>query len=138
MIEITEELKESAYKLLSDGTADPVGYRVMVMPLEARQGLEGVEMGQFPTLQGIAEELGTELQTKTDDQADRETKGSDVGILLAVGPESFKRLRTGVVWAEPGDVVIFHRYAGHDIEFPPGSGNWIKVLNDEDLMGRIQ
>ena len=137
MLDITEEIKEAAYRLLVNGNANPVGYRVMVLPLEARRGMEGVEIEAFPELHKIAQELGTELATKSEQQAVREDKGSDIGILLAIGPESFKRLREGNAWAEVGDVVIFHRYAGHDIEFPPGSGNWVKFINDEDLMGKI-
>lgn len=136
-MEITEEYMEAAYKVLANGSIKAVGYRIIVLPLESRIGMEGVEIEQFPTLKKISDELGEEFVTKTAEQKAREDKGSDVGILVGVGPEAFKRLRDGVAWAAEGDVVVFHRYAGHDIEFPPSSGQYFKMLNDEDLMGKI-
>lgn len=137
MLDVNKEILDAAYKRLAKGVMEAAGYRIMVVPLESRQGLENLELENFPTLAGIADELGEEFVTKTDDQKSKEDKASDVGILVSIGPCAFQRLRDGTVWAEEGDIIVFHRYAGHDIEHPPGSGNYFKMLNDEDIMGKI-
>lgn len=110
---------------------DAVGYRLLVKPLEVDTGMKKGEAAIAPTLaeKGFA--------VTTNDQAKRETKGSDVGILISVGPIAFKAsIFHGEVLAEVGDVVVFHRYAGKEIEIPPGSGNTFRAINDEDLFCR--
>mgnify|MGYP003635555091 CR=1 FL=1 len=71
MIEITEKMIDEARDLIANGTPEAVGYRVLLKPIDAVTGMAASQMEQFPTL------AASDFQDKTEDQADRESKGTN-------------------------------------------------------------
>jgi len=120
---------EEAYELIAKGTPEARGYRIIVKPLDAVEHLESKEAERFPTL------AASGFKAKTAEQQERETRGSDHGIVISVGETAYDRL--GKDWCKVGDVIIFHRYAGKRIELPPGSGEFLQFINDEDVFGAM-
>lgn len=93
----------------------PVGYRVLV----ALDVLEEVTVG------------GIILPGK---MLDRENSASEKGRVIEVSPMAFK----GGDWEgcptpKAGDVVMFQRYAGSEVEGEDGKK--YRIINDEDLKG---
>lgn len=133
MITITEKMIQDARKLIAHGTPEAVGYRLMVYTIDAVAEMESAEMEKFPELakRGVV--------MKTDDQTERESKGSHYGILISKGDQAFKAKELGEVdWVEEGDLLIFDRYAGVSVELPPGSGQKFRFANDECVVGRMR
>ena len=120
---------EEAYELIAKGVPKARGYRIIVKPLDAVEQLEAKEAEMFPTL------AKSGFKAKTAEQQERESKGSDHGIVISVGNTAYDRL--GENWCKVGDVIIFHRYAGKRIELPPGSGEFLQFINDEDVFGAM-
>lgn len=133
MIEITDEDIEKARDLIANGTPEAVLYRILIKPIEAKTTLDEAIQNQYETL------TKTGFQVKTDNQAERESKGTQHGILAHVGPGAFKGQLADFCPKVPkeGDVVIFDRYTGVEMELPPGSGNKFRFANDETLLGRM-
>ena len=133
MIEITDEDIEKARELIAHGTPEAVLYRILIKPIEAKTTLDEAIQNQYETL------TKTGFQVKTDNQAERESKGTQHGILAHVGPGAFKGQLAEFCPIVPkvGDVVIFDRYTGVEMELPPGSGNKFRFANDETLLGRM-
>ena len=143
MLAITDELEKQGFHDLAHGVGSPSGCRVMILPLSSRRGLEEAQMEEFPTLAAAVGKDGKSFQTKTEIQAEREDKGTDYGILLAKGPLAFKYiedmgLKDEEDAPENGTVVIFSRYSGIDIEYPPGSKTIIKVTTDSEILGKLE
>lgn len=140
MLKISEAQIESVRDQLAKATPQAVGYRLMIKPVEARKGMEAAEEKAFPNLMAAAALQGEKLEIKSSKQEAKESHGSDVGIVVAVGPDSYKmgNMQDSSTWAEVGDVVILQRYAGHRCEVPPGSGDFYQFINDEDLMGKYE
>lgn len=124
---------DKARELIAKGEPEALLYRVIVKPIEATTEMEKVEMEKFKEL------AKSGFQVKTDKQASRETVGAMFGVLVHLSDGAFKDKGERVVGSLPeeGDVVIFDRYAGKDIEIPPGSGNTYKFCNDESILGRM-
>lgn len=133
MINLTEEDIKQARDLIAHGTPEAVLYRLLIKPIEASTGLEASEESKFQTLGKLG------FEAKTAEQASRESKGTHHGILVHVGPGAFKGDIEKFAMKPPreGDVVIFDRYTGCEIELPPGSGNKFRFANDEALLGRM-
>ena len=133
MIEITEDMINEARDLIANGTPEAVGYRILIKPLDATKGMEKSQMAKFETLGRIG------FETKTDEQAERESKGTHHGILAHAGPGSFKGdlEKFGCDWPKEGDVVILDRYTGTEVELPPGSGDKYRFANDEAILGKM-
>ena len=133
MIHITEEDIERARDLIANGTPEAVLYRILIKPIEAKTTMELSEKGKFETLAKL------NFETKTEHQAERETKGTQHGILAHIGPGAFKGQLEDFCSEVPkvGDVVIFDRYTGVEMELPPGSGNKFRFANDETLLGKM-
>ena len=121
---------EEAYELIAKGTPKPRGYRILVKPLDAIRQMEAKEAEKYSTLAAGG------FEVKTAEQEERETKGSNHGIVIAIGNTAFERL--GEPWVEVDDVVIFHRYSGTRVELPPESGDFYQFMNDEDIFGRME
>ena len=51
---------------------------------------------------------------------------------------AFNRLGGRENWCDDGDLVIFARYEGKEIEHPPGSGAIYRFMNDEDIYGKVE
>ena len=79
------------------------------------------------------------FETKTQEQKDRESLGTNHGILAHIGPGAFRGDldKFDCKWPEVGDVVMFDNYTGKELELPPGSGNKFRFANDEALLGRM-
>ena len=105
----------------------------MVKPIEAITGMELSEKEANPELAKLG------FETKTEEQKEKETFGTQHGILVSKGDYAFKASALGGEdWVEEGDVVIFDRYAGVEIELPPGSGDKYRFTNDESLIGKME
>jgi co-chaperonin GroES (HSP10) len=99
----------------------------MIKPIDAVIGMEASEAKKFETL------AKSGFEVKTDEQKAKESKGTHHGILVHMGSKAYKEL--GGDWVKEGDVVIFDRYAGVEIELPPGSGEKYRFTNDESILG---
>jgi len=122
--------QKKAYDLITHGKTEPVGYRLLVKPLDAKREMEARQAEEFPLL------AQSGFETKTATQEERESRGMNWAIVVAIGQTAFDRL--GAPWVEVGDVVIFHRYSGERTELPPGSGDFYQFVNDEDIFGRMR
>jgi len=133
MIQITEEMIAEARDLIAFGNPVAVGYRLMIKPIEAITGLEASEQEANPELA----KLGFEV--KTEDQKNKESFGTHHGVLVSKGDFAFKAAALGGDdWASEGDVLIFDRYAGVEVELPPGSGDKYRFTNDESILGKME
>jgi co-chaperonin GroES (HSP10) len=129
-ISITEDLIQRAKHIIGSTPVRAAGYRLKIFLLEAEKGLDAGEAEIAPTLKKLG------LVVKTDNQKSREDRGSDMAIVVDVGPVAFKGEQTGnQPWVKPGQVIRILRYAGHQFEDPPGSGLRYGLINDEDVLG---
>ncbi len=122
-----------ARDMIAHGRPEAVGYRLMVYTIDVTTGMEAAEKEKFETL------AKSEFVMSTNEQAERESKGSHYGILMSKGEHAFKARELGEVdWVEEGDLLIFDRYAGVTVELPPGSGQMFRFTNDESVLGRVR
>ncbi len=123
MLKITPEIIEKAKKIRDTQLSNAAGYRIKVFCLEADD-----------TYSSTSGEKG--VIVKPENQKERETRGSDAGIIVHVGKGAFKGEHLGKQgdWAEVGQVVLYQNYAGKTTEEPKGSGNMYRTLNDEDVL----
>jgi len=128
--EILSEI-DKARDLIAHGNPVAVGYRLMIKPIEATTQLEQIEKSEFKTLGKAG------FEVKTEHQKDRESFGTHHGILISKGEHAFKA-EGWTDWVQVGDVVIFDKYAGVEVELPPGSGNKFRFTNDESILGKMQ
>lgn len=73
-----------------------------------------------------------------------EAANAQMGVVIAVGPDAWKayrmvddngKERNGKRWAEPGDYVLFAKYAARNVIDPYTPDNEdICVMNDEDII----
>lgn len=132
MITVSKDDIKQARDLIANGTPEAVGYRLIIKPLDAVTGLEKSETEKYKTLAKAG------FKTKTKDKAEQESRGTQHGVLVHAGPEAFKgALSENGPWVKEGDVVIFDRYAGVEMELPPGSGEKYRFTNDESILGRM-
>jgi len=110
---------------------EATGYHILIRPIDATQGMEAAQMDLAPELAAAG------FQMKTDHEQSRQSKGSDIGLVIHLGPEAYQHERFGDPWCEIGDIVLFKRYEGHQFEFPPGSGTRYHLVNDEDIFGAL-
>ena len=133
MIEVTDNMAESARKLMSAGTTVAVGYRILVKTIGAVSELEDFEKEKFKTL------ASAKFEVKTAEQKEREDNGTQYGIAVSVGRGAFQAPALGGEnWIEEGDVVVFDRYAGVLMELPPGSGKKFRLMNDESILAKME
>ena len=130
---VTPEDLDKARDLIANGQPQAVGYRILIKPIEASTGMEVSLKTQYPTLGAL------DVQTKTTEQKDRESKGTFHGLVVDVGEAAYKsELLGGKPWIKEGDVILFDRYAGVEMELPPGSGDKYRFVNDESVLGRME
>lgn len=90
---------------------EPVGWRILVRPMQPREKTEG----------GVI----------VPDQArDNQAKIQTVGRILAVGPQAWSREDMGGPWAKVGDYVLFGKWAGQRFEC---DGVKLVILNDDEI-----
>jgi len=105
----------------------------MIKPIEATTGLEQAEKSEFSVLAKAG------FEVKTEDQKKKESFGTHHGILISKGDYAFKaEALGGEDWLQEGDVVIFDRYTGVEVELPPGSGEKYRFTNDESILGKME
>ncbi len=133
MIQISEDDIEKARDLIAHGTPEAFGYRILIKPIDSVTGMSKSESVAFPTL------AAADFQDKTENQNDRLTKGTNHGILAHIGEGAFQGDIEKFVKVKPkeGDVVIFDKYSGCEMELPPGSGDMYRFANDEVLLGKM-
>jgi len=130
---ISEEMINDARDLIAFGNPLAVGYRLMIKPIEATTGLEQAEKSEFSVLAKAG------FEVKTEDQKKKESFGTHHGILISKGDYAFKaEALGGEDWLQEGDVVIFDRYTGVEVELPPGSGEKYRFTNDESILGKME
>ena len=133
MIQISEDDIDKARDLIAHGTPEAVGYKILIKPIDAVNTMSNAESKQFETLAKAG------FVDKTDEQSDRLSKGTQHGILAHIGPGAFKGDVENICKEFPkeGEVIIFDRYCGVEMELPPGSGDKYRFANDEALLGRM-
>lgn len=130
MLKITAESVQKAHDIVASTPVRAAGYRLKVYPLPVDTGLKAGEREKFSELAKLG------FTASTEDQAERETKGADMGIIVDVGDGAWLDPRLGgIQWAKVGQVVKYQRYSGHEFQDPPGSGQTYRLLNDEDIIG---
>lgn len=132
MSKVTKEDIEKARNLIATGNQKALGYRVLVKVIESTTEMEIAEKKKFAALA----EAG--FETKSKDQADRESRGAQYGIVASVGSGVFAAQGLGDDKIQEGDVVSFDRYAGVEKEIPPGSGDIYRLMNDESLLIKVE
>ncbi len=130
----TEDDIQTAIEIAQREIPEAVGYRVLIKPLPVAAGFKADDMDKYEALAAA----GFDLNNK--DEAERETKGSDRGIVCSVGPGAYKgdHLEAREPWVSEGDIAVFHRYVGHTVQIPEGSENTYRICNDEDVFGRYK
>ncbi len=129
---ISKEVLDEARDLIANGIPQAVGYRLMIKPIEATTGMEISEKTANPELAKLG------FETKTESQAEKESRGTHHGILVNKGDHAFKADQLGGEdWVVEGDVLIFDRYSGVVVELPPGSGELYRFTNDESVLGKM-
>jgi len=133
MFKPTEEQVKAAQEIVAHTDPKPAGYRVIIKPLPAAPTLKAGEAEKYEFL------AKSGFVAQTNDQTERETRGSHVGIMCHVGNAAYQSEMLGrEPWAEEGQVVVFNRYAGQRVDLPPGSGDFYHFANDEDVLGTYE
>lgn len=97
----------------------PVGWRVLVFPLEPPERTKG----------GLI---------MPDESKQNFEYLSYVGEVIAMGPSCYKHPKFlkeyggGEPWCKVGDWVAFGRYAGQDVRI---NGNRVRLVNDDEILG---
>lgn len=118
-LKITEEVIAKARSIITGNESEAAGYRIKVYCIPADKYYPGGKL------------------EKTPEQLERETRGSDKGIIVSIGKGAWKGshlMKTGD-WAKVGQVVLYQNYEGKTEEEPAGSGNYYRFMNDEGIVG---
>lgn len=128
----SEEELSKARDLIANGAPEAVGYRILIKPIEAVTTLEASEEQKYETLGKAG------FEVKTENQKERESKGTYHGLVVHVGDFAYKTEQLGgKPWIAVGDVILFDRYAGVEMDLPPGSGDKHRFVNDESVLGKM-
>ena len=112
-IESTKEVTNEKDKL-----PQPTGWRILVLPFKMSEKTKGGVIMNESTLE-------------------RQQVGSQVGNVLAMGPEAYtgKRFENSGPWCKKGDWVVFARYAGSRIQIEGGE---VRLLNDDEVLATVK
>ena len=96
----------------------PTGWRILVLPFKMSEKTKG----------------GVILNEST---LEKQQVGSQVGNVLAMGPEAYKgkRFENSGPWCKKGDWVVFARYAGSRIQIEGGE---VRLLNDDEVLATVE
>jgi len=96
----------------------PTGWRILVLPFKMDEKTKG----------------GVILNEST---LEKRQVGSQVGNVLAMGPEAYKgkRFEHSGPWCKKGDWVVFARYAGSRIQIEGGE---VRLLNDDEVLATVE
>jgi len=115
----------------------PVGWRILVKPHEGEEGV---------TIPEELKNLGFEVKQGMDaDEIRRSVLSLDMGTVVRLGPHAWmKQEYQGKLppeewkpWAEPGDRIIFGKYAGKLVR-DPGEPEYYFLMNDEDVQAVLE
>ena len=111
----SEPKKEKDVKSL---LPQPTGWRILVLPFKMDEKTKGGVIMNESTLE-------------------KQQVGSQVGNVLAMGPESYKgtRFEKSGPWCKLGDWVVFARYAGSRIQIEGGE---VRLLNDDEVLATVK
>jgi len=114
-------VKKSEPKKEKDVTSllpQPTGWRILVLPFKMDEKTKGGVIMNESTLE-------------------KQQVGSQVGNVLAMGPESYKgtRFEKSGPWCKLGDWVVFARYAGSRIQIEGGE---VRLLNDDEVLAIVK
>jgi co-chaperonin GroES (HSP10) len=134
MKEISKDEMTAAVKAVLYNKPKVMGYRILVKQVfvsdvneVGESGLNELEKDKFPTLAhgGVITDLK--------DETERQRKGTQFGILVDKGDSAFTDAASAFD-SDVGDIVAFDKYAGEELELPPGSGETYRVMNDESVL----
>ena len=134
MIKISQADIGKARDLIANGNPEAVGYKLLIKPIDAKTEMDEALAKDSPMLAQMG------FVDKTDEHADKLSKGTQHGILAHIGAGAF----VGGTWEhctnfpKEGEVIIFDRYCGVEMELPPGSGEKYRFANDEALLGMVK
>ena len=99
-------------------TPKPTGWRILVLPFKMEEKTKGGLIMNETTLE-------------------KQQVGSQVGNVLAMGPETYKgkRFENSGPWCKVGDWVVFARYAGSRIQIEGGE---VRLLNDDEVLATVK
>ena len=107
-----------------------VGHRLLVKPDPVKEQVsvpESLKEGGFEVVKPV-------------DLERREEAGTQIGTVLQVGPTAFRAFDGNDPnwrpWCQPGDRIIFARYAGKFVEDPDTKEKFF-VINDEDVQAKV-
>ena len=111
----SEPKKEKDVKSL---LPQPTGWRILVLPFKMEEKTKGGLIMNETTLE-------------------KQQVGSQVGNVLAMGPESYtgKRFEKSGPWCKLGDWVVFARYSGSRIQIEGGE---VRLLNDDEILATVK
>ena len=111
----SEPKKEKDVKSL---LPQPTGWRILVLPFRMNEKTKGGLIMNESTLE-------------------KQQVGSQVGNVLAMGPESYtgKRFEKSGPWCKLGDWVVFARYSGSRIQIEGGE---VRLLNDDEILATVK
>ena len=114
-------VKKSEPKKEKDVTSllpQPTGWRILVLPFKMDEKTKGGVIMNESTLE-------------------KQQVGSQVGNVLAMGPESYKgtRFEKSGPWCKLGDWVVFARYSGSRIQIEGGE---VRLLNDDEILATVK
>lgn len=104
---------------------EPCGHRVVV---------ECNDITDFDPAYKRAKQAGIAIPVDHEDHLRRQA-GVDKGRVISVGPTAFKDFG-GDHWCKPGDLVVFAKYAGKQVE-DLDQKKYI-VLNDDDIVAVLK
>lgn len=106
---------------------EPCGHRVIVKP-DALSDVEQQELERFEGLKNSGFQIA-------DSETDQKRKQSAVttGVVLSIGSTAWADFG-GEPWCSVGDRVYFAKYGGMEIN---QGGEMLRLLNDEDIIGRV-
>jgi co-chaperonin GroES (HSP10) len=129
-IAITDDLLQRAKSIIGTKPVRAAGYRLKVFLMDSDSGLSAGEADIAPTLAKAG------FVAKSNNQKAREDRGTDIALIVDVGPVAYTGEITGnQQWVKVGQVIRMLRYTGHQYEEPPGSGKRYGLINDEDVLG---
>ena len=111
----SEPKKEKDVKSL---LPQPTGWRILVLPFKMEEKTKGGLIMNETTLE-------------------KQQVGSQVGNVLAMGPETYKgkRFENSGPWCKLGDWVVFARYSGSRIQIEGGE---VRLLNDDEVLATVK
>ena len=98
----------------------PLGHRIMLEPVN------------------VEEQTDWGFKLDVGDTFKREVAATELGRIVAIGPNAWKAYDDGEPWAAVGDVVIFAKHAGKFIAHPKEQDKKYVVINDDDVQVKVE